>query len=88
MWDPFYTEMPLFFDMKFQDLLNEKDPHAWPDFERGSISEEQLYERFFKDRRPINGSALLNHMVSQCQNFAALQQQADMLILLLKRGCQ
>lgn len=67
--DPFYIEMPLFFDMKFQELIAAKDPHAWPEFERGLITEEELYERFFKDRRPINGPALMQRMVSITQCF-------------------
>lgn len=62
IWDPFYTEVPHFFDMKFQDLLAAKDAQAWPRFERGEISEEELIRDFFKDRRPVNGSGLINHM--------------------------
>lgn len=63
IWDPFYTEMPIFFDMKFQDLLSQKDSKAWPQFEKGEISEEELFQSFFKDQRPVNGPALVNHMV-------------------------
>lgn len=65
MWDPFYTEMPEFFNMKLPELLKLKDPTAWPDFEKGQISEEELYRNFFKDRREVNGSGLLHQMVNQ-----------------------
>ena len=64
MWDPFYTEMPEFFGMKLPELLKLKDPTAWPDFEKGEISEEELYQNFFKDRREVNGPALLHQMVN------------------------
>jgi len=64
VWDPFYTAMPEFFDMKLPDLLKAKDPHAWPDFERGKISEEELYTNFFKDRRPIDSTGLLQQMIN------------------------
>lgn len=64
MWDPFYTEMPEYFGMKLPELLKLKDPHAWPDFERGEISEEELYTNFFKDRRDVNGPGLLHQMVN------------------------
>lgn len=50
--------------MKLPELLKLKDPTAWPDFERGEITEEELYKNFFKDRREVNGPALLHQMVS------------------------
>ena len=63
VWDPFYTEMPEFFDMKLPDLLKQKHPSAWPEFERGEIDEDELYRKFFKDERPINGAGLIRQMV-------------------------
>ena len=55
--------MPEFFDMKLPDLLKAKDPHAWPDFEKGKISEQEMYTNFFKDRRPVDSAGLLQQMV-------------------------
>ena len=63
VWDPFYTEMPEFFDMKLPDLLKQKHPSAWPEFERGEIDEDELYRKFFKDGRNINGAGLMRQMV-------------------------
>ena len=78
MWDPFYSEMPEFFGMKLPELLKLKDPTAWPDFERGEISEEELYQNFFKDRRPVNGPALLHQMVGP-----ALERICAQLLILI-----
>ena len=74
MWDPFYTEMPEYFGMKLPELLKLKDPHAWPDFERGEISEEELYTNFFKDRRDVNGPGLLHQMVCRTSKHAGNRQ--------------
>jgi hypothetical protein len=62
--DPFYKTMPAFFDMTFKELLDAKTPDAWPDFERGLISEEMLIETFFKDRRQIDGKGLKRAMAN------------------------
>ena len=37
VYDPFFTDMPRFFGMSFQQLMREKDPKAWVEFERGEI---------------------------------------------------
>lgn len=63
VWDPFYTEMPEFFDMKLPDLLKQKHPSAWPEFERGEIDEDELFRKFFKDGREIDGPGLIRQMV-------------------------
>lgn len=56
--DPFYVDIPAFFGMSLARLLEEKDPTAWLDFEHGTIEEEDLFERFFRDRRRIDGPGL------------------------------
>jgi FMN hydrolase / 5-amino-6-(5-phospho-D-ribitylamino)uracil phosphatase len=56
--DPFYLEMPAFFGLTLDELLAQKDPRAWVDFETGAIDEETFYGRFFTDRRPIDGPGL------------------------------
>ena len=78
VWDPFYTELPQFFDMDFKEVLKEKDPLAWPEFEKGMIAEEELYERFFRDRRSIDGLGLAQHMVRK-QNYHQLVSQGSVL---------
>lgn len=56
--DPFYEEMPRWFGLSLDELLAQKDPHAWVDFEFGAIDQEAFSERFFADRRPIDGEGL------------------------------
>ncbi len=56
--DPFYEDVPRFFGTSLPELVAIKDPHAWPAFERGHIDGAQLCERFFLDRRPVDGPGL------------------------------
>jgi HAD superfamily hydrolase (TIGR01509 family) len=49
--DPFYEEMPQFFDLPFPDLLRALQPGAWVDFELGDRSEPEFLRDFFADRR-------------------------------------
>ena len=49
--DPFFVEMPRFFGMTFDALLEAKHPHAWVEFELGRLSEEEFLDRFFADGR-------------------------------------
>ena len=62
--DPFFTHMPGFFGLTLEQLIAQKHPTAWRDFELGRIGEEELYARFFRDRRPIDGPGLRAHMQS------------------------
>lgn len=61
--DPFYSKMGDFFGLTFKELLAAKHPTAWLEFERGEISEDAFYEKFFADGRPCDGHGLKAHMV-------------------------
>lgn len=65
MVDPFFTQMPKFFNMSFEELLRAKHPSAWLEFERDEISEQELYQKFFSDGRQFDGDALRQLMVRQ-----------------------
>ena len=52
--DPFFVEMPSFFDMTFERMFAAKDPHAWVEFELDQRSEKEFLESFFADRRPFD----------------------------------
>jgi len=56
--DPFYEEMPRWFGLTFDELIAQKDPRAWVDFEHGAIDEATFAARFFADRRPVDGPGL------------------------------
>lgn len=62
--DPFFTHMPQFFGLTFQQLLEQKHPTAWVEFEIAEIDESQLLQNFFKDGRTFEGGALLKCMCS------------------------
>ncbi|XP_020588619.1 uncharacterized protein LOC110030309 [Phalaenopsis equestris] len=52
--DPFYYDIPTFFKMSMRELLEEKHPTAWVEFEQGLIDEIELGKKFFKDGRPFD----------------------------------
>lgn len=56
--DPFYTVMPQFFGLSFNELLAATHSPAWVDFELGVLEEEQFLDSFFSDRRPVDGPGL------------------------------
>jgi HAD superfamily hydrolase (TIGR01509 family) len=56
--DPFFTRMPAFFGLTLDELVAQKHPTTWRDFELGRIEERELYARFFRDGRAIDGPGL------------------------------
>lgn len=60
--DPFFTHMAGFFGLSFEELLAQKHPSAWGEFEVSGISEDQLFERFFRDGRQFDGPAFKHHV--------------------------
>jgi FMN hydrolase / 5-amino-6-(5-phospho-D-ribitylamino)uracil phosphatase len=60
--DPFYVDVPAFFGMSLAELLAQKDPHAWPRFERGEIDEAAMLATFFADRRTFDHDAFRAHV--------------------------
>lgn len=60
--DPFATAMPEFLQTSFEDLLRDKHPTAWIEFETGALTQDQFAAKFFADGRGIDGAGLLNHM--------------------------
>lgn len=62
VYDPFYREVPGFFGMTLDELLAQKHPTAWRDFERNEMDETTLYRRFFDDGRPFDGPGMKSLM--------------------------
>ena len=60
--DPFFTHMAPFFGLSFDQLLKQKHPSTWVEFELGQIGEAELGARFFRDGRPVDPGALKAHM--------------------------
>ena len=49
--DPFHEEMPAFFGMTLRELIAQKDPTAWVEFEHGELTHEAFLARFWADGR-------------------------------------
>lgn len=48
---------------KLLQLLDAKHPTAWVEFEKGDISEEELFLKFFKDGRPFDTDGLITALI-------------------------
>lgn len=60
--DPFFEEMPGFFGLTLEELLQQKHPRAWVDFEHGHIDEAECMGRFFRDGRAFDVAAFKRHI--------------------------
>lgn len=62
--DPFFKGMhaTVFGCASLEELFRDKDPSAFLDFESGSISESECAERYFLDRRPVDGERVRAHL--------------------------
>jgi HAD superfamily hydrolase (TIGR01509 family) len=63
VYDPFYAEVPAFFELSFDELLAQKHPTAWADFERAAITEDEFFASFFLDGRSFDHAGLKACMV-------------------------
>ncbi len=60
--DPFYEEVPAFFDMTLEQLLAVKHPRVWSACERGALSVEEMESNFFADARGYDIAGLRETM--------------------------
>lgn len=60
--DPFYEEVPAFFGMTLEQLLEVKHPSAWSACERGELSAEDMEANFFADARAYDTAGLRETM--------------------------
>ncbi len=81
--DPFFTHMPSFLGLSFDELLAKKHPTAWGEFELGKLREEELYARFFRDGTRIDGPGLKQHMADA---YCWLPGIESLLVELRERG--
>ncbi len=58
VYNPFNREVPEFFGLSQDQLIQAKDPTAWPEFERGWIDEAEYFRRYFRDRRSFDQDQL------------------------------
>jgi HAD superfamily hydrolase (TIGR01509 family) len=62
VYNPFRREVPAFFGLTLETLLELKDATAWPRFELGSIDEAEYLRRYFRDRRRFDHTEFLRTM--------------------------
>lgn len=82
--DPFFVEMPEFFGMSFEALLQEKHPSAWVEFELGKCSEEEFLESFFTDGRDFDREGFVREVRSSYRWLPGLE---ELLAELCNAGC-
>ncbi len=56
--DPFFWEVPEFFGLRLEQLLAQKHPTAWCEFEHGRMDEESYVRHFFSDGRTFDYDGL------------------------------
>jgi len=64
VYDPFHEVIPAFLGLSFEELLAQKHPRAWIDFELGLTDEETMVKRFFRDGRSFDHAGLKAAMVA------------------------
>lgn len=62
--EPYWDALPAFFGLTFDELVEQKHPTAWIEFELGRLDEEAYLARFFRDGRPVDGPALRAHLTA------------------------
>ncbi|CAI8613238.1 unnamed protein product [Vicia faba] len=80
--DPFYKDIPSFFGMSFNELIDSKHPAAWIQFEKGLIDEVELARIFFKDGRDFDLEGLKACMSNGYSYIEGIEQ----LLLALKKN--
>jgi HAD superfamily hydrolase (TIGR01509 family) len=82
--DPFFVEMPEFFGMTFEAMLDATHPSAWVEFELGRRSEEDFLESFFADRRDFDRRGFVSTIYSAYRWLPGLE---ELLVELRGEGC-
>ncbi len=83
VYDPFRVEMPTFLGLTFDELLAQKHPDAWAEFEAGLIDEDSFYSKFFRDGRALDGPGLKAAMAA---HYAWLPGMQTLLARLVESG--
>ena len=54
VYNPFNKEIPAYFGLTQSELLEQKHPTAWVEFESGVIDETEYFRRYFSDQRSFD----------------------------------
>lgn len=83
--DPFRDALPAFFGLTLAELLEQKHPTAWVDFELGRLTEVEYANQMFADRRPVDFEALAQHLQSA---YRWVDGAEELLLELRNRGLE
>lgn len=75
--DPFFAEMPEFFGMTFEAMLEAKHPSAWVEFELGTRTEADFLESFFADGRDFDRRGFVRAVRSSYRWLPGLEELLD-----------
>nr|XP_024370990.1 flavin mononucleotide hydrolase 1, chloroplatic-like [Physcomitrium patens]PNR57210.1 hypothetical protein PHYPA_004203 [Physcomitrium patens] len=81
--DPFYEDIPAFFGMTMKELLAEKHPTCWIEFEMGQLTEDEVIKKFFADGRDFDIQGLKECMT---KGYTYLEGVEELLQRLLSAG--
>lgn len=74
VFDPAYTVLPEMFQLSLSTVWAEANPKAWPAFERGEIGEDEYFQNFFRDQRPIDGVGLKLELIKNYRWLPGMEQ--------------
>lgn len=77
--DPFFVEVPAFFDMTLAELIACKHPDNWVRFELGQIDEDAMLRGFFADGRAFDGDGLKRTMQAAYRLLPGIEALLDRL---------
>jgi FMN hydrolase / 5-amino-6-(5-phospho-D-ribitylamino)uracil phosphatase len=78
-YDPFYNDVPAFFGISLDELYKVKDKSSWDAFETGKISEDEMLDRFFLDRRSFDHRGLVDAVTSKYAFLPGMERLLDTL---------
>lgn len=83
VYDPFRVEVPAQLGLTFDELLDQKHPTAWKEFERGELEEDEFFARFFRDGRRFEGAQLKARMA---ESYRWIDGMRELVAALHRRG--
>jgi len=84
--DPFYEDMPAYFNCTLKELFKVKHPTAWLDFEKGLIQDDEFRRSFFEDGREFDERGYQGLKQCMYEGYAWLDGMEDLLGGLLSAG--
>ena len=85
VYDPYRREIPEFFDLDLDELVELKHPTAWQEFERNDIDEATFFDKYFGDDHEFDGEELRGH-IREAYRF--VDGMETLLGDLTRRGCE